>query len=115
MDSPSKLRTECEAQRCLIEEQQHQIQRLKHRVEMLFRYTVQVHAELDALRTTAEATASTPTFNPTKRHRNNNNGNGHRAASHFMGETDSSSSEQLGIAAAGGRARLNGKGRSRTI
>jgi hypothetical protein len=80
---------------------------------MLFRYTAQVHAELDAFRTTAEATASTPTFNPTKRHRNN--GNGHRAASHFMGETDSSSSEQLGIAAAGGRARLNGKGRSRTI
>jgi hypothetical protein len=113
MDSPGKFRTECEAQRCLIEEQQHQIQRLKHRVEMLFRYIAQVHAELDALRTTAEATASTPTFTPPKRH--HNNGNGHRAASHFMGETDSSSSEQSGIAAAGGRARVTGKGRSRTI
>ena len=112
MDGPSKLRRECEEQRCLIEEQQYQIQRLTHRVEMLFRYIAQVNTELDALRTTAKPTGSVPTLKSTKRYQNN--GNGYRAAPHFMGETLASSGEQqLGFA--GRRASVNWKGRSRTI
>jgi hypothetical protein len=79
VDSPSiisSFRVELEVQRCLIERQQIEIQRLQRRMEVLLR--------------TLDAAASAPQGN-------DGNEDGHRSTRHFRSVAISSSVRQSGI------------------
>jgi hypothetical protein len=86
MAGPSKPRAEHDAQRCLIEEQQRQIQRLERRIEALFRYTGQLQSALHGLNATPPPTP--PTVHLVQG--NPSNGTEHRA----VGDERSSRNDQ---------------------
>jgi hypothetical protein len=98
MSSPSMIRAELEAQRCLIEQQHIEIQRLRRRLEVLLRYTAQLPRELDAIKNSRHA-APQPT--------QESQSNGPRSVRHFRSATISSSVEQSGIVGDGRRARVS--------
>jgi hypothetical protein len=75
MAGRTNIRAELEEQRCLIEGQQVEIQRQRHRIEMQRLHLAYLEAELDAIRVTSRP--ASPTIEST--HRPPSNG-GHRAA-----------------------------------
>ena len=75
MPGRTNIRAELEEQRCLIEGQQVEIRRQRHRIEMQRLHLVHLEAELDAIRVTSRP--APPMIEST--HRPPSNG-GHRAA-----------------------------------
>ena len=80
------VRVELEEQRCLIEQQQVEILRQRHQVEMQSRHMAHLEAEIEALKVTFQRVA--PTIQPAQP--TPSNGNGHGASRHLGGETSSS-------------------------
>jgi hypothetical protein len=75
MAGTKNVRAEIEEQRCLIEEQQVEILRHRHQIEMQRRYMAHLEAELEAVKTTfGRSLLTLPSAQPTP-----SNGNGHRA------------------------------------
>ncbi len=77
MAGKQTVRAEIEAQRCLIEEQQVEIMRQRHQLEMQRRHMAHLEAELEGVRTTFQRSALT--VQPEAAAASNANGNGHRA------------------------------------
>ena len=85
----TKVRAELEEQRCLIEQQQVEIQRLRRRIQLQTRLTQSIQAELDALKASVQRVAPIP---PPQRG-NRGNGNGRHAARPARPETMFSSDQ----------------------
>ena len=86
MAGKQTVRAEIETQRCLIEEQQVEIMRQRHQLEMQRRHMAHLEAELEAVKTTFGR--SVPTIQPEPPAASN--GNGHRAVPPLSRETRSS-------------------------
>ena len=89
MVGKTKVRAELEEQRCLIEQQQIEIQRLRRKSQLQTRLIESVQVELDALKGTVQRVAPVPSPNQGSR----SNGNGRHAARRLPSETTSSSGQ----------------------
>lgn len=76
MTGKHTVRAEIEEQRCLIEQQQVEILRQRHQLEMQRRHLAHLEAELEAIKVTFQR--STPAIHPAQP--TPSNGNGHHAA-----------------------------------
>ena len=88
MVNQTKVRAELEEQRCLIEQQQIEIQRLRRKSQLQTRLIESVQVELDALKGTAQRVAPVPS--PNQGNRDNGNGHGRHAARRLPSGTMSS-------------------------
>ena len=68
MDQRNKIRPELEEQRCLIEQQQVQIQRLQRQLQLQAQLTAVMQSEFDAMRVALQ-----PSLPPRSRSRSNGN------------------------------------------
>jgi hypothetical protein len=76
MAERNSVRMELEELRCIVEQQQSELQRLKRHVEVQFRVSSELMAALDEMKIAPPAVAaSSPSHH--------GNGNGHRAAPHL--------------------------------
>jgi hypothetical protein len=82
MPERNSVRTELEELRCIVEEQQYELARLKRHVEVQFRVSSALQTALDEVQVALPATATRASSQ--QHHANGNgNGNGHRAAPHL--------------------------------
>ena len=87
MAGKQTVRAEIEEQRCLIEQQQVEILRQRHQLEMQRRHVAHLEAELESVKIIFQRSglAIQPATNPPS----NGNGNGHRAVPPIGRETGS--------------------------
>jgi hypothetical protein len=83
MASPNNTRTELEAQRCLIEQQDIQIRRLLRQMEVQMRFTAYLQNEINDLKMSVQPAA--PAFRLVRD--SQRNGNGRREERHLSNET----------------------------
>ena len=85
MAGKQTVRAEIEEQRCLIEQQQVEILRHRHQLEMQRRHVAHLEAELESVKMMFQR--SGPAIQPATNPPSNGNGNGHHAVAPFGGET----------------------------